>query len=219
MEQNPCLLEKYRMRRRRICAINSRFSVTLVLIMLTIAVSPKIPAPAQAHFFEGVTQDLADGYQILFVLSPSTPSTGDNSTRLNFSILKDGRNADNVYVALTIKEKDSGKVEEQLPYKWYEFSDISIPYKFQKVTNYVITVEARVNRDPPKYLATPLVANFDIRAKDPNDILSDNPPLVRLIGVVFAILAIASIIPFIKRKDCQGNKNRKQLVSSIWQRK
>ena len=57
-----------------------------------------------------------------------------------------------------------------------------------------------MNRDP-KYLATPLVANFDIRAKDPNDILSDNPPLVRLIGVVFAIPAIASI-PFIKRKDC-----------------
>jgi hypothetical protein len=100
MEQNPCLLEKYRMRRRRICAINSGFSVTLVLIMLTIAVSPTIPAPAQAHFFGGVTQDLADGYQILFVPSPTTPSAEDNSTRLNFSILKDGRNADNVYVVL-----------------------------------------------------------------------------------------------------------------------
>ena len=209
MEQNPCLLEKYRVRRRRICPINSRFSVTLVLIMLTIAVSPKIPAPAQAHFFEGVTQDSADGYQILFVLSRSTPSTGDNSTRLNFSILKDGRNADNVYVALAIKEKDSGKVEEQPPYKWYEFSDISIPYKFQKVTNYVITVEARVNRDP-KYLATSLVARyFDIRAKDPNDILSDNPPLVSLIGVGFAILAIASI-HFIKKK----RSSRKQIGNS-----
>lgn len=208
MEQNPRLLEKYRMRRRRICAINSGFSVTLVLIMLTIAVSPTIPAPAQAHFFGGTTYDLADGYQVLFVPSPTTPSTGDNSTRLNFSILKDGRNADNVYVALTIKEKDSRKVEEQLPYKWYEFSDISIPYKFQKVTNYVITVEARVNRDP-KYLATPLVANFGIRAKDPNDILSDNPLLVGLIGIGFAILAIASI-HFIKKKRL----SRKQIGNS-----
>jgi hypothetical protein len=86
--------------------------------MLTIAISPKIPAPTQGDFFGGVTQDLADGYQILFVPSPSTPSAGDNSTRLNFSILKDGQNADNVYVALTIKEKDSRKVEEQPPYKW-----------------------------------------------------------------------------------------------------
>ena len=98
MEQNPSLLEKYRMRRRRICAINSGFSVTLLMIMLTIAVSPTIPAPAQGHFFGGVTQDLADRYQILFVPFPNTPSTGDNSTRLNFSILKDGQNADNVYV-------------------------------------------------------------------------------------------------------------------------
>ena len=183
--------------------------MTLLMIMLTIAVSPKIPAPAQGHFFGGVTQDLADGYQILFVPSPTTPSTEDNSTRLNFSILKDGQNADNVYVALTIKEKDSRKLEEQLPYTWYEFSDISIPYKFQKVTNYVITVEARVNGDPPKYLATPLVANFDIRAKDPNDILSDNPLLVGLIGIGFAILAIASI-HFIKKKRL----SRKQIGNS-----
>lgn len=61
----------------------------------------------------------------------------------------------------------------------------------------------------PKYLATPLVANFDIRAKDPNDILSDNPLLVGLIGIGFAILAIASI-HFIKKKRL----SRKQIGNS-----
>jgi hypothetical protein len=150
------------------------------------------PLPADAHFFGGVTKDLADGYQVLFVPFPATPKAGDNSTRLNFSVLKDGNNVDNIYVSFTIKEKDSGKFEEQLPYKFYEFSDITIPYKFQKMTDYVITVQTRISGDP-KYQANPLIANFDIKAKDPNDILSDNPALTGGIGIGVAIAAIASI--------------------------
>ena len=183
-------------------------TVLLLMTAVMLAATTKNPTPASAHFFGGVTKDLADGYQILFVSSPSTPSAGDNSTWLNFSILKDGLNADNVYAAFTIKEKDTGKVEEQLPYKLYEFSDISIPYSFHKVANYVVTVETRINGDP-KYQVTPLIADFDIRAKDPNDIFTDNPPLIGLIGVGIAILAIASVL-FVRKKM----SIRKQIGSS-----
>ena len=51
----------------------------------------------------------------------------------------------------------------------------------------------------PKYQANPLVTDFDISVKDPNDILSDNPPLIGGIGVGLAIVAIASIL-YLKKK-------------------
>jgi hypothetical protein len=179
-------------------AIKSKSTLVLILAILAIGAAAKSPAAANAHFFGGVTKDFDDGYQILFVPSPGTPNAGDDSTTLNFSILKDGINADNIYASFTIKEKDSGKVEEQLPYKLYEFSDISIPYKFPKVANYVVTVETRINGDP-KYQANPLIADFDVRAKDPSDFLSDNPAFVGLLGVGVAILAIACVL-YVKKR-------------------
>ena len=112
--------------------------------------------------------------------------------------MKDGDNIYNVDVSFVIKNRDSGNVEEQLPYKFYEFSDITLPYNFQKIANYVITVETRVNGDP-KYQANPLVTHFDISVKDPNDILSDNPLLIGGIGVGLAIVAIASVV-YLKKK-------------------
>ena len=184
------------------------FLLYLGLIFTTIASSVRPPQPAEAHFYGGVTKDLADGYQVLFVPFPGTPNAGDNSTTLNFSILQDGFNVDNVYVSFTIKERDSGSVEEQVPYKFYEFSDITIPYNFQKIATYVITVETRVNGDS-KYQANPLVADFEIRVKDPNDILSDNPPLIGGIGVGLAIVAIASFVYLKKKRSLKRAARRK----------
>ena len=177
---------------------NIAFLLYLGLILAIVASSVKPQHLAEAHFFGGVTRDLADGYQVLFVPFPGNPKAGDNSTSLNFSILKDGDNIYNVDVSFTIKNRDSGNVEEQLPYKFYEFSDITLPYNFQKIANYVITVETRVNGDP-KYQANPLVTDFDISVKDPNDILSDNPLLIGGIGVGLAIVAIASVV-YLKKK-------------------
>ena len=184
------------------------FLLYLGLIFTIIASSVRPPQPAEAHFFGGVTKDLVDGYQVLFVPFPGTPNAGDNSTTLNFSILQDGFNVDNVYVSFTIKERDSGSVEEQLPYKFYEFSDITIPYNFQKIATYVITVETRVNGDP-KYQTNPLVADFEIRVKDPNDILSDNPPLIGSIGVGLAIVAIASFVYLKKKRSLKRAAGRR----------
>jgi hypothetical protein len=57
-------------------------------------------------------------------------------------------------------EKETNRIVEQVPYKRYEFSDFSIPYKFSNNTKYEVTLETRVMGDP-KYQAEPIIANFD----------------------------------------------------------
>ena len=118
---------------------------------------------AFAHFF-GVTQTI-DNYQIVFQTFPFVPYAGENST-LNFSILdKDNTNVNNVYAALIISDKNTGKTVAQIPYKFYEFSDITFPYRFQNKTNYIATLQAKINGDP-KYESQPIIANFDINIGD-----------------------------------------------------
>ena len=119
---------------------------------------------AYAHFF-GATKKV-DNYQIVFQPFPFVPFVGDNSTTLNFSILDNNNsNVNNIYAALVIKERNTGNVLGQIPYKFYEFSDITFRYPFQHVGNFVVTLEAKINGDP-KYQDNPLISNFEISVND-----------------------------------------------------
>ena len=111
---------------------------------------------AYGHFF-GATQDI-DGYQVVFAPYPSAPVAGSNSTFLNFSVLKDSNNILNIHSAVKIQDKQSGDIIEQIPYKLYEFSDITVPYTFNETGDYVVTLETRIIGDE-KYQASPLVAS------------------------------------------------------------
>ena len=119
---------------------------------------------AYAHFFGSVKQ--IGNYQIVFQPIPFVPFADENST-LNFSILdKNNANANNVYAALTIKDKETGKLVEQTPSKFYEFSDIPFPYKFRSNSNYMVIFEATINGDPI-YQGKPLIASFDLFVGNP----------------------------------------------------
>jgi hypothetical protein len=139
---------------------------------------------AYAHFFGSIKQ-IGD-YQIVFQPLPFVPFANEDST-LNFSILdKNNANANNVYAALTIKDKATGKLVEQTPSRFYEFSDISFPYKFRSNSNYVVIFDATINGDPI-YQRNLLSASFDL--------FVGNPPLgihfdkaVLLYGVPTAII-------------------------------
>jgi len=85
---------------------------------------------AYGHFFGSIKQ--IGNYQIVFQPLPFVSFANEEST-LNFSILdKNNANANNVYAALTIKDKATGQLVEQTPFGFYEFSDISFPYKFRR---------------------------------------------------------------------------------------
>ena len=160
-----------------------------------------------AHIFTdtqstAVTKNI-DNYQIDFLPVPNILSVNDNSTKLNFSLLENNTDVYNVFVSLIIKDKNSGNVVEQIPYKFYEFGDISLPYTFQNVGDYTITFQARINGDP-KYEVTPLTASFDISVVNPSQI----PFIAWIISLTPIIAAIAGIVIYIDFFKKRNNRSR-----------
>ncbi|MGV8106730.1 MAG: hypothetical protein ACP5OH_03035 [Nitrososphaerota archaeon] len=149
------------------------------------------------HFF-GATKNVGD-YQIIFAPYPQLPFAGDNSTLLNFSILdKDNQNVNNISASLIIKNKVNGSMIQNIPFKFYEFSDITFPYTFRDIGDYQVTLFVRINGDPTNS-QTPISADFDISATDPNQVI----PTHELVAyyVVPALAVIAVIVVFLKRKN------------------
>jgi hypothetical protein len=140
---------------------NLTFLILEISIMMTIVsiVAVSQTGLAYAHFF-GATKNI-DNYQVIFSPSPSTPIADNSSTSLNFSVLENNTNIYNIYSALVVTAKQSGDIVGQIPYKFQEFSDISIPYNFNNAGDYVVTLQTRIAGDE-KYQDSPLVASFDI---------------------------------------------------------
>jgi hypothetical protein len=163
---------------------------TIIALSFTTIISTTSSNNASAHFL-GAVKNVGD-YQIVFQSSPRYISAGQN-TSLNFSILdKKNSNVNSMYAALVMKEKNSGRIVEQMPYKFHEFSDISIPYAFHNNTDYVVTLLARLNNGDQKYLSSPLVADFDMsvaktRTVSPNEILLTVTPITMALagGIIF----------------------------------
>ena len=178
----------------------------LIIVVLVLAIFLQIGeeallfslyAPAHAHFF-GATKTV-NGYQIVFQPAPSVPLAGDNSTLLNFSVLdKDNQNVNNIFASLIIKEKNSGNVVKVFPFKFYEFSDLTFPFSFKKIGDYVVTLQTRINGDPI-YGDNPLSVDFDLSAGNPNQII----PFDELITyyVIPASVVILAIAIYLRRKN------------------
>ncbi|MDQ3961702.1 MAG: hypothetical protein M3230_04395 [Thermoproteota archaeon] len=110
----------------------------------------------------------------------------------------------NVFVSLIIKDRNSGNVVEQIPYKFYEFGDITLPYIFQNVSDYIITFQARINGDP-KYEDNPLKANFDISVMSSQ--IPFNAWMVTLTPIIAAIAGILIYIDFSRRERKKGSSD------------
>ena len=182
-------------------------SLDLIIVVLALAIFLQVGQgkvlffsfykPADAHFF-GATK-IVNGYQIVFQPAPSVPLAGDNSTLLNFSVLdKDNQNVNNIFASLIIKEKNSGNVVKVFPFKFYEFSDLTFPFTFKKIGDYVLTLQAKINGDPI-YGDNPLSVDFDLSAGNPNQII----PFDELITyyVIPASIVILAIAIYLKRKN------------------
>jgi hypothetical protein len=137
----------------------SKLSLIILLAICILLVIQTGVIVAYGHFF-GATKNI-DNYQVIFAPNPSTPIAGDNSTSLNFSVLENNSNIYNIYTAMLVTEEESGDIIAQMPYKFQEFSDITIPYTFNDTGTYVVTLQTRIAGDE-KYQDNPLVASFDI---------------------------------------------------------
>jgi hypothetical protein len=161
---------------------------------------------AYAHIFTDTPNTITkniDNYQIVFLPFPNIPLVNDNSTKLNFSLMENKTDVYNVFVSLIIKDRNLGNVVEQIPYKFYEFGDITFPYTFQNVGDYIITFYARINGDP-KYEVTPLTASFDISVLNPSEI----PFIAWIISLTPIIAAIAGIVIYIDFFKKRNNRSR-----------
>ena len=109
----------------------------------------------------GATIKTIDKYQTALQLYPKFPSA-DQKVTMHFTVLdRNNSNVNGVYAAMVMKEKESGKIEAQVPYRFYELGDVSMDYKFDGNKDHVATLLTRVIGDP-KYQANPLVADFEI---------------------------------------------------------
>jgi len=84
------------------------------------------------------------------------------------------------------------------PFKFYEFSDLTFPFSFKKIGDYVLTLQAKINGDPI-YGDNPLSVDFDLSAGNPNQII----PFDELITyyVIPASIVILAIAIYLKRKN------------------
>lgn len=186
---------------KRFLHFSSHKFVILFLIGLSVfsvsTLSLSQRAFAHVTVDSGATVKTIDNkYQIVFQLYPKFVSAGQDST-LHFSVLDENKsNLIGVYAAMVMKEKDTGKIAEQMPFRFYETSDISIPYRFHENSNYVATLMTRINGDP-KYLATPLQADFDIPVRQTTTI---SPSEFLLMVIPFTAALGGSIMFMLKKK-------------------
>ena len=171
----------------------------LLVVGIVLAPFIAIPVkPAYAHYFGSNLK--IDNYQIVFSPYPSAPIAGDNSTTLNFSVLdSNNNNLNNIYSALVITEKQSGKILYQMPYQRYEFSDISVKYVFPKPGDYIVSLQTRV-QDDPKYQGNPLVANFNVSALDPHMVIPFDELMMYYVTPASAVIAGLAVYLHSKKK-------------------
>ena len=170
-------------------------SMFLILLFFSINIESQ---SVSGHFF-GTTKNVGN-YQIVFSPYPALPFAGDNSTLLNFSILdKENQNVDNIFASLIVRTKENGSIIEDIPFKFYEFSDITIPYIFKEIGDYQLSLFIRINGDPI-YSQDPIESDFDISAVDPNQILPTTE-LILNYYLVPALVVIVIIVVYLKRKN------------------
>jgi hypothetical protein len=185
----------------RLFCFDSQTAVRVLFIALSVFSVPILSLLQYAYAHSTVDsgamlKTIDNKYQIAFQLYPKFASAGQNAT-LHFSILDEkGSNFVGVYAALVMKEKEPGTIVEQMPYRFYESSDISIPYKFDDNSKYVATLLTRIGGDS-KYFTTPLQADFDIPVGQTTTI-SPNELLVMV--VPFTSVLVGGIIFGFKKK-------------------
>ncbi|MEW5841504.1 hypothetical protein [Nitrososphaera sp.] len=174
------------------------FLSAMPIISLTLFIPLLSQHDAYAHFF-GETVDVDGRFQVVFAPYPSTPAPGDNSTRLNFSVLENGSNIYNIHAAVVITDKQSGDLVDQVSYRPYEFSDITVPYTFQKAGSYVVTLQTRITGDE-KYQSNPLVTSFDLSVASQNLLMLTDRVTLAILIVTAIIGAGGAVMLYIRKK-------------------
>jgi hypothetical protein len=170
----------------------------LLILFLFLYLNPYNGSQFTSGHFFGTTKMIGD-YQVIFAPYPSLPFAGDNSTLLNFSILdKENQNVNNIFVSLIIRNKSDGAIIQNIPFKFFEFSDITIPYTFKEIGDYQISLLVRIDGDPT-YSQTPISVDFDLSTTSPNQIIPTHELVAYYLLPGLSVVAI--IAAYLKHKN------------------
>lgn len=166
---------------------------------------------AYAHIFRGTPNSAfieKDGYQIGFLPYPKNPKVNDDSTLLNLNVQQNKNDVSNTYVSLIIMDKNTKKIVHQVPYKFYEFADISYPHVFKKEGKYSLSLLTKIAGDE-KYEDSPLIATFDLDTEGTINNISNANSIV-----IYSIIALAIVtgIIFIYKKRLKLITNKKSKI-------
>jgi hypothetical protein len=138
-------------------------------------------------------------YVILFQTSPSPVRVNNNMTLLRFSITQNNQDTLGIFAAFLIKDKSSGNISAQYPYKFYEFGDIDLRHTFLNAVDHEVILQARMSGDP-QYQNNPLVANFDVPVTTEGGILDASAQIIVILVIVaLPVGIIILILDFNKR--------------------
>jgi hypothetical protein len=192
----------------RFFSFNSQEIAAVLLSVLSVFSLP-IPSPPQYAYAHStidsgsVVKIIDNKYQIAFQAYPKFVTAGQD-VALHFSIVdKSKSNLFGVYAALVMKEKESGSIVEQIPYRFYESSDISIPYTFHDNSDYVVTLLARPS-DDPKYLASPLEVDFDTSVMQTTTISTND---LLLMVVPFTAALVGGFLFLFRKRNIEKEVN------------
>jgi len=174
--------------------------ISTPVLTLTILLESYSGTSTYAHFYglKFLENKTVGNYKIVFQPYPTAPLAGDNSTQLNFSILdKYDQNINGMFASLIIKDKEIKNVLATFPYKFYAFSDMTIPYEFKKPGEYTVSLEAKINGDP-EYSEKPLIVDFNLPVKTITNIVPYDQLL--LFYVIPGLAAMVSIVLYLRRK-------------------
>jgi hypothetical protein len=180
---------------------------TIILVIVVFSLDDNLPSiqiyqQASAHFFAVpvLMNKTAGDYKIVFQPYPTVPIAGDNSSKINLSILgKDDQNINAVFATLIIKAKDTGEILKRFPYGFYEFSYMTFSYTFPKVGTYLVTVQSKINSDP-SYEETPLLVDFELPVGGGKYSLTFTQSLASYLTVAIALIAAVTFYLRTRRK-------------------
>jgi hypothetical protein len=173
---------------RTICCV-----LFLVGILFLLSLVPTWHNKVYAHIFSEIPNAIfkeKDGYSIAFLPYPAHPKVNDNTTLLNFNVQKKGNDVTNTFISLIIMDKNSKKIVYQVPYKFYEFADMTYSYTFQNQSKYSLSLLTKVAGDS-KYENNPLIVSFDIEISNGNNQLF----VTVLFFVIFFFIMIFILVP------------------------
>lgn len=142
-----------------------------------------------------------DKYKIVLLPFPNNPVINE-TVNLNFNVQENKTDLNGIFSSIHIINDKTKQLVYNSTYKFYEFSDFTIPFIFKESGAYVISLYTKISWDP-KFSYYPMIANFDIKVLENT---KDIESIVRII-MYASIIIVSIVIVFVLKKSLVKKKS------------